>query len=842
MTENFRANTVSSPYSFLTFEIIIHIDMRVVPFVISTIVTAGLVFALNKKWGPVPPLGKFLSPQQGFWQNAEATDHNFSMDLKLPGLKGKTEVYFDEKLIPHIFADNDDDLYFVQGYLHARFRLWQMEFQTFAAAGRISEHLGNDPRFINYDRETRRLGMGYAAENALQQMESDEVTKKGCDAYTAGVNAYIHSLTYATLPLEYKLLDYKPEEWSNLKIALFLKQMSRTLAGFENDLAYTNMKSYFSFDELMVLDKQIPDSLEPIVPKGTVFDPPGIVPVKPVSADSLYFSNIDTADVVEINKPDPNDGSNNWAVAGKKSKSGSPILCNDPHLELTFPSIWYEMQLHSPTVNVYGVTFPGSPNVIIGYNDSIAFGFTNAERDVKDYYEIKFKDDSKQDYWFNGQWEKTKLRVETIKVLGANSILDTVAYTVFGPVMYDKSFSTQLSKGKAIACRWVAHDASNEGRMWFYLDRAKNYDDYHNAIQGFVCPGQNMLFASKTGDIAIWQQAKFPARWYGQGLYVMPGEDSSYKWQGFIPENENPHVINPDRGFIVSANQRPVDSAYPYFIPGNYITPRGITITKRLSTMEQITPEDMMKLQNNYFNTLAEDARPILLKYVRENDLSADAKKYLEIFKNWDLEATANSTGQTVFIAWWDSLKNIVWNDELNKVKPKGVMPVSQTLLEALLKDSAFKYIDNINTPQTETLFDDVTLAIQKASVQLAKDEKEGKLEWTNHEGQRINHLLKTLKPFSERIAVGGDGTVINATNVNNNATHGPSWRMIVQLTGNTEAYGVYPGGQSGNPGSKFYDTFVNKWVKGEYYPLWMMNESEKNDNRIKWAMKFSGN
>jgi penicillin amidase len=811
--------------------------MRVVPFVISTIITGALVLAFNKKWGPVPPLGKFLSPQQGFWQNAEPVDENFSQQIKIPGLKGKVEIYFDERLVPHVFADNDDDLYFVQGYLHAKFRLWQMEFQTFAAAGRISEHLGNDPRFIQYDRDARRKGMVYAAENALQMMEADSLTKKGCESYSAGVNAYIHSLTYASMPLEYKLLDYQPEEWNNLKIALFLKQMSWTLAGFENDLAFTNMKSYFDFNDLMQLNKQVPDSLEPIVPKGTKFDPPGIIPVKPASADSLYFGKKDTLNIAEITKPDPNDGSNNWAVAGRKTQSGAPILCNDPHLELTFPSIWYEMQLHSPSVNAYGATFPGSPNVIIGFNDSIAFGFTNAQRDVKDYYEIKFKDDSKQEYWFNGKWEKTKLRIEEIKVRGSKTIRDTVAYTVFGPVMYDKSFSNDLTKGKAIACQWTAHIPSNEGLMWFYLNRARNYEDYYKAIQGFTCPGQNMLFADKSGDIAIWQQAKFPARWYGQGIYVMPGEDSSYMWQGFIPQNENPHVINPERGFIVSANQRPVDSTYPYFIPGNYITPRGIAITKRLAAMEQITPKDMMLLQNNYYNTIASMARPLLLKYVKENDLDADGKRYVAMVKNWDLNADPASTGQTVFSCWWDSLRIVIYKDELDKVKPSGVLPNSQTLVEALLKDSAYQYIDNINTPQKETLYDDVTLALQKAAVQLKEDEKENKLEWARHKSPRIYHLLKkSLMPFSKSIPVGGDGNIINATT----DTHGPSWRMIVQLTATTEAYGVYPGGQSGNPGSKYYDSFVDTWAKGEYYKLWMMDQSEENDKRVKWVMTMS--
>jgi penicillin amidase len=227
----------------------------------------------------------------------------------------------------------------------------------------------------------------------------------------------------------------------------------------------------------------------------------------------------------------------------------------------------------------------------------------------------------------------------------------------------------------------------------------------------------------------------------------------------------------------------------------------------------------------------------LLLKYVRESDLNEDAKKYLDIIKNWDLRASADSKGQTVYQLWWDSLGMQVWEDELEKVKPVVVMPNQQTLLEALLKDSAFKYVDNVNTPQTETLSDDVTAAFQKASVELAREEKEGTLEWTKHKSPRIYHLLKqSLMAFSEPIPVGGNGDIINATT----KIHGPSWRMIVQLTDNTEAYGVYPGGQSGNPGSRFYDDFVNSWTKGQYYSLWMMKRNETSDQRVKWTMNFA--
>lgn len=811
--------------------------MRVVPFIISTIITGALIFALNKKWGSIPPLGKFLSPQQGFWQNAEPADYDFTEDLALEGVKGKVEVYFDERLVPHVFAENDEDLYFVQGYLHAKFRLWQMEFQTMAASGRISEVLGNDVRFINYDRETRRTGMVLGAENALREMEANPVTKSGCDAYTAGVNAYISSLTNATLPIEYKLLDYKPEKWSNLKIALFLKQMSRTLAGTEYDLLLTNQLPAIPFDDFKYLYPDVQDSLVPIVPKGTVFASPGIIPVKPASADSLYFGRKDSLRILESEKPDPNNGSNNWAVNGTRTRSGAPILCNDPHLELSFPSIWYEMQLTSPTVNVYGVTFPGSPNVIIGFNDSIAFGFTNAQRDVKDYYEIKFKDESKQEYWFDGKWEKTKLREEIIKVRGGKTIRDTVAYTVFGPVIYDKSFLVPLSKERAIAVRWTAQDASNEGLMWFDLNRAKNYDDYLKAMQVFTCPGQNMLFASKSGDIALWQQAKFPARWYGQGILLMPGEDSSYMWQGFIPQNENPHVVNPSSGYIISANQRPVDSAYPYFIPGNYNTARGIVIEKKLSAMQFITPDDMKTLQGDVFNWQASVVRPVLLKYINENVLDADAKKYLEWIKDWDLLASPDSKAQTVYNNWFDSLQSLVWNDELDKTDPPGYRPGTQTLVEALLRDSVFKYVDNINTPQVETWTDMITTALLQAVSELKKEEDESKLEWGKYKDPTIYHLLKTILPFARNsLPVGGNANTINAIT----KSHGPSWRMIVHLDVLTEAYAVYPGGQSGNPGSKYYDNFVDTWVRGEYYTLWVMKRSDATDRRVKWKMNFS--
>ena len=809
--------------------------MRIGSFLVSATLSIALVVALDRPLGKIPPLGKFLSPQYGFWQNAEPIGMDYGGTLQLKGLKGDATVYFDDRLVPHVFAENEEDLYFIQGYLHARFRLFQIDLQTRAAAGRASELAGS--KAINFDREQRRLGMVFAAENALKEMEEDPLSKSIFDAYTAGVNSFIDQLTESALPIEYKLMQVTPERWTNLKSALLLKMMAKMLsAGTENDLANTNAKSIFMPEELSRLYPQVPDSLLPIVPHGTIYPKPAVIPVKPANADSLYLNNKQTVAVQSIDRPDPGNGSNNWVVAGSKTKSGAPILANDPHLELSLPSIWFEIQLKSSTSNSYGVSLPGCPFVVIGFNDSIAWGVTNSQRDVKDYYEIKFKDVSKKEYWFAGKWVPCKLRVEEIKVKDSLPVYDTVAYTIFGPVQFDHRYSTASSANRNLAVRWAAHDPSNEGMTFYKLNRARNYADYEEAIRTFTCPGQNFIFASRTGDIAIWQQGKFPARWDNQGLYVMPGEDSSFLWQGYIPQQENPHSLNPERGYLQSANQRAADSTYPYFIPGSYITARGVRIDKKLASMSGITPSDLMALHYDYFNTSAEDLRPILLKNIIEEQLTAKELSYLQQFKNWDLYATPNSIGQTVFQCFWDSVQYSIWSDEVNRTNPAATWPTEQTTLELLLKDTALIYADDITTTEVETLPITVTNAFKKAAANLQQKEAEGKLVWSKFMNPSVYHLLKDALPAFARkgLTVGGYGNIVNAIK----HSHGPSWRMIVHLVDGIEAYGVFPGGQSGNPGSRFYDNNVSVWEKGEYNKCWLMQEADKEDSRVKWVLR----
>jgi penicillin amidase len=820
--------------------------MRIIPFLLSLILTVGLIICLNRQWGGLqktPLFGQFLSPQHGFWQNAEPLDKSFDGSIALPGLKGKGEVYFDENLIPHVFAGNHVDACYIQGYLHAKFRLWQMEFQTFAAAGRVSEFLGAGPdnAYVKYDRSMRRLGMVTAAKAALAEMEKDSIVRADCDAYTAGVNAYISQLKGSELPLEYKLLNYSPEPWSNLKIALFVKYMAYDLAGHDNDFEMTNAKSFFSKEDFARLYPEIQDSADPIIPKGTHFPPPGIVLKAPSSVDSLYLDHPLTVTAAE-SKPDRDNGSNNWAISGSKTLSGRPILCNDPHLSTNMPAIWYQMQIHTPQYNVYGVSFPGAPYVIIGFNDSCAWGITNAERDVRDYYAIKFKDETRKEYWFNGQWKPADQRVDTIVVRGAMPFYDTVASTVFGPVMYDPSFPGFSEEGttRSYAVHWSPAEASNEISTFSKFQSMRNYTDYKEAIVTFKSPGQNFAFAAKSGVVAIWQQGKFPAKWKEQGRYVMPGEDSSYMWKDNIPQQENPMMLldNEDngRGFVSSANQLPVDSSYPYYLGIDFPPYRGLIINRKLSSLNSITPADMMSMQTSNYDIFAAMAKPLLLRNICDARFNGDEMNYLNIFRSWNCNNDPNEEGPVIFQYWWSHLTKDIYDDEFSRSGLNMMRPFESTLLEALLKDSGYSFIDNINTPAKETLQQVVTTAFLQASGDLAAAAKEDRLTWAKNKDTWVRHLLRIPELSRTHLPIGGGVHCINAAK----KLHGPSWRMIVQLTDKTEAYGIYPGGQSGNPGSPFYDSFVDKWAAGKYNTLWVMGPEDVKDGRVKWRMHFS--
>jgi penicillin amidase len=811
--------------------------MKATFFLLSLIVTVALIVVLNTSFDKIPAFGPFLSPQHGFWQNAEPVEHNTN-EIRIPGLDAETVVYFDNRMVPHIFAEDEKNAYFAQGYLHARYRLWQMEFQTIAASGRLSGVLGagTDSAYLNNDRRMRRMGMVYGAERSLQFMLRDDETRNNLEAYTAGVNSYIDRLTVSQLPLEYRLLGYLPERWTNLKTALLLMYLSLDLTGSDSDIEFSNARSFFTKDDFDKLYPLIHDSADPVIPRGTPFPPPSI-PVKiPDGADSLYYNWMPQANVFPVD-PEKDNGSNNWAVGGSKTQSGRPILCNDPHLGLNLPSLWYEVQISTPVFNVYGASLPGSPAVVIGFNDSIAWGVTNAARDVLDYYSIRFKDGSMDEYFFNKRWVKAEKKVEKYELKGGGVFYDTVAYTIMGPVIFDEHYNGKgrTDTGMNLAIRWKAHDPANPFKTFNLLNKAKSYTDYEEAISHFNCPGQNFVFASKSGDIAMWQQGKFPAKWYRQGDFIMPGEDSTYFWRGDIPRDENPHHVNPARGFVSSANQIPADTSYPYYLNTDYDVYRGVAINGFLNAMQNITVDDMRRLQNENYNAFAADALPFLLEKADTGVLTMQEKKYFSLVSSWNKRNDPHESGPTIFNLWIDALDQLVWGDEFAKIAAPTERPGAVTLLEQLRKDSAFAFVDDVSTDQKETLRGVITAAFKKACTTIMYTERDGRLQWGRFKDAGIRHLLRMEQLSRYHLSTGGGVHVINATK----QFHGPSWKMVVHLTDEIEAYGIYPGGQNGNPGSREYDEFVDDWAAGKYYRLWIMKKTESNDRRVRSALKF---
>jgi penicillin amidase len=803
--------------------------MKVVRFTGSLVFTIALVFALNTKIGMLPPVGKFIDPVNGFWQNAEKPEPEISAELKL-NVGYTSKVIYDERLVPHIFAENLHDLYFLQGYVTAVNRLWQMEFQTHAAAGRISEIIGE--KAIPFDREQRRIGMLFSAENAVKVFETDTLSKQIMDAYSEGINAYINSLTEKTLPLEYKLLDYKPEEWTSLKSSLLLKFMAKMLTANERDFENTNMVNLIGKEKFDLLFPDFFPDTDPIIPRGTAFDSVSVQ----IDTGKVFTAGKQTT-YEPIEKTDAHIGSNNWAVSGSKTQSGKPILCNDPHLKLSLPSIWYEIQLTAPDVNVYGVSLPGSPGIVIGFNDSVAWGVTNASVDVRDWYEITFKDDTKKQYQFNEKWLNTTARIEEIKVRGGKIFYDTVYYTHLGPVVYEDDFHSSGSQQQNLALKWTAHSPSDELATFYYLNRAKNYSDYEHALTFYQCPGQNFVYADAHNTIAIWQQGKFPARWKEQGKFIMDGSIKENEWQAYIPQKQNPHIKNPERGFVISANQHGVDETYPYYYLGMFEHYRNRRINNELTRMQKISADNMFRLQNDNYNLMAEENLPLMLEYAKRNELRNDSveKLVLDALDKWNYMHDAEMIGPTAFDLWWKQYTTFVWDEfedkpyKLIKPHPSAMLrfmkefPNDKLFIHQTTKDRTPKNAVNLS-------YDAFYWTGLKINELITEDEHP---QWGFQNAITVEHLARIPAFSFNNLVTGGYKYAVNAVSPPN----GPSWRMVVELGDKPKAWGVYPGGQSGNPGSHNYTAFVEKWAKSEYYELVFM--SKENQEKGKYIQQI---
>ena len=789
--------------------------MKLLKLLLSFLLALSVFLALNTKIDPLPPLGKFLSPNQGIWLNDVSEDNTEELSIK--GLSAPVKVHYDKHLIPHVFAQNNLDLYRSQGYITAKHRLWQMEFQTHASAGRLSEIVGSAA--LDYDRSQRRKGMLFGAEKALENMQKDPEILGYLEAYRDGINSYIEPLSPSKYPVEYKLLDYAPEPWTLKKTALLLMYMTDMLAGYETDLEFTNFINNYGKERFDFLFPDFFDANDPVIPAETDWsDWEVTVPDTPEGDFPMdYITDV-------LHKPNPDNGSNNWAVGPDKSYSGNAILANDPHLQLNLPSIWYVMQLTTPEKNTFGATLPGALGIVIGFNNHISWGVTNATRDVRDWYKIKFKDEKREEYWHDNQWKPTTKKVEEIVIRGRETFYDTVVYTHHGPVSYDASFKGNGQK-MGYAMQWTGHLGGNNQRTLIELNGARNYHEYEAALVHFVAPAQNFVFSSRDGDIALWIQGRFPNKWKGQGKFLMDGTNPEHDWQGWIPQAHNAHVKNPERGFVSSANQHPVDKSYPYYVFNDgYEMYRNRVINDFFRSKKKFTIQDFKDLHNNNYNLKAAELLPHMLKVMPTDGLSEEELAYLNDAKALNFYNNTDSKGASVWEAWWSKLNRMVW-DELRADTLAMVPPFTYQTINLLKNFPDDPFMDRVNTPETETATD-LFVASFKEGVKDLNTWKErlGNYNWGDVKATYVGHLLQALPAFSRfNLPIGGNSGIVNATSRN----HGPSWRMIVEMSDPPKALGVYPGGQSGNPGSKYYDDLVDIWAAGEYLELQFMQSAE---------------
>jgi penicillin amidase len=814
--------------------------MRYFAFVFVLILNFLLIVLLGKHQPlgtPVPALGSFFSPFSGFWNNAAQDDGMQAALRQFKELTGSVDVVMDERLVPHIFAEHRLDAIFVQGYLAARYRLWQMDFATRAASGNLAAVLGE--RLLERDIAQRRKGMLLAAEEALAAWEKSPTEKAILEAYTHGVNAYISSLSPADYPLEFKLLGYAPERWTPLKSALMSKNMAETLCFSNEDLLATNAMTLWGKELFAFLYPEYNEKQSPIIPSGT----PWNFNVVSVDHNPDSLGMIGELLPYELLPQAPAGiGSNNWAVSGTKTASGYPILCNDPHLSLSLPAIWYEIQIHAPDYQAYGVSIPGLPGIVIGFNDELAWGVTNVGQDVLDWYRISWLDDDKMTYLLDGQPQAVQLIEEVIAVRGRSAPhIEKVKHTFWGPVVYE----TSESPYRDLAMRWIAHEVVEEKPFYeigafLGLGVSKTHNDFTQALMHYESPAQNFVMASQSGDIAIRVNGKFPLKKNQQGRFVQDGSTTANAWAGYIPMDQIPQVLNPARGFVSSANQHSTDTSYPYYYnSANFDQYRGRIINRSLEQKQAITIQDMMDLQNDNRSIFAEEALPLLLKTVNRSSLNTAQRQYLKWLASWNLSFEANSKAPMVFVEWIKEVQQLTF-DEIYTLKDSvPIMEVEHWRLLELLENHADHTVFDLKaTSAVENAEAIVTQALHRVYDKWESKFADSAYDWGKHKSTDILHLAR-IPAFSRLdLPVGGYGQAPNAIK----ETSGPSWRVIVSLEPEVKAYGIYPGGQSGHPGSKFYDNSIEPWMKGQYNELYIMKNPLDKQKPVLFTAHFQGN
>jgi penicillin amidase len=766
-------------------------------------------------------------------------------DITAPaaGLSAPVEVLRDARGVPHLRASSLEDLFFAQGYVTAQDRLWQMDLSRRLAEGELSEVFGE--RTQRMDIENRTLGFRQVSERALAELSPE--ARAPLTAYANGVNAFIAG-HQGRLPIEFLLLQYQPRPWreaDSLGVALNMAKTLSTTWGV--DLMRERIRATLGpelsadlFPDHSPLDEPVaelpagnkpPPQWKDVYPPPTCLDPNALnepiasqnqLPPHPLLSQGAGFAEVDPTLAALLAKGDENTtalGSNNWVVSGAHTKSGKPLLANDPHLGHSVPSVWYMIHLKGPGLDASGVSLPGMPAVIVGHNERIAWGMTNTGPDVQDLYAETFNPAAPNKYLHHGAWVDAEVRDEIIKVRGKPDYRLTVKVTRHGPIVLENC-------GRQLALRWTAlepHALSSLFNGASKMGMAQNWEQFTTALRDYTGPMQNFVYADVDGNIGYYAAAWVPIRKQGTGAVPAPGSTDDYDWTGYIPFEALPHSYNPSSGIIATANGRVVPDGYPYFITSEWDPPyRTARISQLLRAGKALSVGDMLRIQTDILSLQDKWLAGQLLNaaaHVQPSD--ADAQYALGVLRGWDGEARMDSAATLVCEATRAALRERILKPKLGDSLAGYRWGMSSTFFENVLTNHWARWLPPGDASFDDTLMKSLDDAVKRIPKLVGSQNHEAwkwgdtiRLTFYHPLGQGIPFLGRLLNvgPFPQA----GTSTTVKATTAN----HGPSMRMIVDLADLERSVQNLTLGESGQVFSLDYKDQFEAWYTGRSFSM----------------------
>ena len=742
---------------------------------------------------------------------------------QVQGLSGPVSITFDRWGVPHIRAQASDmDVFFAQGYVHARDRLFQMELGRRAAQGRLAEILGSGA--LEQDRFFRTWGFYRVAQAALPN--HTEFSRRALEAYAAGVNQFIRE---GNLPFPFALLGFTPEPWTPADTVAWGKLQSYDLGQvWQDEIDNTFILSRVGLEGFNELRGTYPQGWPTILQPEDV---PGTLPhsLKPqiTLSEPLLASLQQLAEFSErlgLTAHNPDQGSNNWVLSGTRTTTGKPLLANDPHLRLQNPALWYIADLRSPSYQAIGATIPGVPGVFLGRNDRLAWGATNVRPDVMDLFVLDLEG---QSYRTPAGLVPLRLRQETIRVRGADPVTLTVRESEYGPLISDlgRAFlrpgltagTAIAGPNQAVAVRWTGL-LPQDTTLDAYLDmnRAQNAEEFRQALRRYVAPMQNFVFADVEGNIGYFAPGWVPIRdWDGR----FPASASKgQQWKGYLAFERLPQVVNPREGFVSSANNRVLPHGGPDI--SSYTTEvfRAQRIRELILATPKASLEDMARWQGDTYSIIAREMRPGLLALQPQ---SAAARLLQEAVRGWDLRAELDSVGATAFAFYYREISQML-EDELGLRYP----PVPYTFIKTLREDG--RWCRNARAG-IQNCAQFMAQALEKAGAELERRLGPDPSGWQwgrLHQASLTSPLASTPLIgglFNRTIPTPGSMHTVNVANYNQDTflhTSGASLRTLFDLSNPDNSRIIYPMGQSADVFSPHFDDLLWLWRDKQYIPL----------------------